>query len=71
MVNRIVIMKKIKLIQTILINDKSISYFDILNSVNNLKNKTQTELRKSGLEDRFTVVVEVINCRNSIEIITT
>jgi hypothetical protein len=70
-VNRVKIMEKIKLIQTIQVNDENVSYLEILNNVNNLKEKTQTQLKESNLEDKFEVVVEVINSRNSIELKTT
>ena len=64
-------MEKIKLIQTIQVNDENVSYLDIFNNVNNLKEKTQTQLKESNLEDMFDVVVEVVNSRNSIELKTT
>ena len=67
-VNRVKIMEKIKLIQTIQVFDKNVSYLDILNNVKILKEKTQTQLKESNLEDKFEVIVEVINKRNSIEL---
>lgn len=61
-------MEKIKLIQTIQVFDENVSYLDILNNVNNLKEKTQTYLKESYLEDEFEVVVKVINSRKSIDL---
>jgi hypothetical protein len=61
--------KKIKIKQSVqVLNDAP--YSEILETVNNLKSKIQTELKESGLEDKFEIEIEVTNINNSIVIKT-
>ncbi len=67
-VNRVKIMEnKIKIKQLVeVLNDAS--YSEILETVNNLKSKIQTELNESGLEDKFEIEIEVTKINNSISL---
>ena len=58
---------KVKIKQSVeVLNDAS--YSEILETVNNLKSKIQTELKESGLEDKFEIEIEVTKINNSISL---
>lgn len=58
--------EKIKLIQVIQILDSDIKYSEIVNEVNQLKNKIILDLKTENLEDMFEIIIEVKNSRESI-----
>lgn len=59
---------KTKLIQSVQILDKEISYKEILKEVNDLKTQIQNQLKEEGLENEFEVIVDVNNERSSISL---